>query len=267
MNELYQYLFFYSAKFFLFFTHETIIVPLIVIGFIMGKREDFKSALYLILFTMIFNTVLKVTFEVPLAPHLQKLGYAFPSGHMQCAFVFYGWLALRTHSFFLKKTILILLIGCAWALVYLKYHTWWDVLGSIIFGIFTLSVYLFLFRKFGKFNPKLTGIFFFSTPSLFLGYLGYKGMIFPHVWMAYYALIGFFLAESIFETSYKLSWKKGLLGILGCLSFIFLIHSFFQKFLLEQVPFYIFEIQWLLCAVSLPFSVKILSLFEKHESF
>lgn len=214
MVEIYQNLFFYTAKFFLLFTHEIIIIPLIVIGFMIEKREDFRSALYLILFTMIFNTALKVTFQVPLAPHLEKVGFAFPSGHMQFALVFYGWLALRTEIFFLKRIILILLMGCAWALVYLKYHSWWDVLGSVVFAILTLSGYLFFLRTIGRFKPKLTGIFFFANATLFLVYLAYKNVIFPHVWMAYYALTGIFLAERIFETSSKLSWKKGLLGIL-----------------------------------------------------
>ncbi len=263
MNELLSTSFFYGAKFFLFFSQEFIIIPIIVFGFIMGKKDNFGSALSLLLLTMIFNTLLKSMFQVPLAPHLEKVGFAFPSGHMQSAVVFYGWFFYKTSSLPLKGLSLILLAGCGWALVYLRYHTWIDVFGSIGFGVLTLALYVQFFRKLDAFDPKFRLIFigacFFAIASLFLGFLGYHGEVLAHVWMAYYALMGFSLAWGILGNGGEFSQCRGLFGALGCLAFIFLIQSLFQKFFLTRLPSYLFEMQWLLSAGSLPIVAKMIS--------
>ncbi|HQS84405.1 MAG: hypothetical protein B7Y25_05855 [Alphaproteobacteria bacterium 16-39-46] len=263
MNELLSTSFFYGAKFFLLFSHEFVIIPILVVGFIMGKKEKFGSALYLLLLTMIFNTLLKSMFQVPLAPHLGKVGFAFPSGHMQSAVVFYGWFFYKTSSLPLKSLSFILLAGCGWALVYLRYHTWIDVFGSIGFGVLTLALYVQFFQKLSFFDPKLrpkiSGACFFSIASLFIGFLGYHAEILAHVWMAYYALMGFSLAWGTLGNGGQFSHCRGIFGALGCLAFIFLIQSLFQKFFLTRLPSYLFEMQWFLSAGSLPIVAKMIS--------
>ena len=227
-----------------------------------GKKEDFGGALYLLLFTMILNVVLKSIFQIPLALHLEKEGFAFPSGHMQSAAVFYGWLAYKTSSFSMKGLVLILLMGSGSSLVYFGYHTWVEVLGGIGFAALTVGLYIFLLRQLDSFNPSIIGAFFLSGATLLLGGLGYQREILPHVWMAYYALMGFSIAWGIMGMGGKLSWIKGLFGVLGCLIFIFLIQIIFQTTFFEHLPPYLFEMQWILSAGSIPCVVKMLSLFE-----
>ena len=129
------------ADFFLFFNHETTLIPLIVVGFIVFKRSVFGQAFYLLLFTMIFNSLLKSIFQIPLSASLGKEGFAFPSGHMQVSCVFYGWLMMAFPSLSLRILLCFLLTGIGWALVHFGYHNWLDVLGALGFGFLTLTGY------------------------------------------------------------------------------------------------------------------------------
>lgn len=263
MNDAFMLFSFYGAKFFLLFGHEIIIVPLIIVGFMMGKREDFGSAVYLLLFTMIFNAVLKEIFQIPLASHLGKVGFAFPSGHMQSSVVFYGWLAYKASSLSVRGLIIILLAGCGTSLVYFGYHTWWDVFGAAGFSVFTLIVYGQFLCHLDAFNPRVIGASFFGVSTILLGYLWYQREILPHIWMAYYALVGFFGAWGVLNIRKRLSWTHGLFGALMVFIFVCLIESTFQKFLFGWVPSYVFEMQWFLSAGSIPCAVKMVYLLER----
>jgi membrane-associated phospholipid phosphatase len=127
--------------FFLFFAHDAAIVPLLLIGVMWSERSLFRHATYLILISMIINYALKITFQIPLAPHLHKVGFAFPSGHMQSSFVFYGWLSQKMYpkKYFLLLTLLIIFIAIS--LIKAGYHNLYDILGAVFFGSLLLSGY------------------------------------------------------------------------------------------------------------------------------
>ena len=110
------------AKFFLIFGQEFVLVPLIIIGFLTLNKKIYGNALFLLLFTMIFNAFLKPIFQIPLAEHLNKTGYAFPSGHMQTAIVFYGWLFIAHKNTLVRSLVSIILLGIGFALIQQKYH-------------------------------------------------------------------------------------------------------------------------------------------------
>ena len=107
-----QYLIDTIAKFFLVFGQEFILIPLIIIGFLALNKKTYGHTIFLLLFTMIFYTFLKSIFQIPLAEHLNKTGYAFTSGHMQSAIVFYGWL------WFAHKNVLVRSITSIIILIY-----------------------------------------------------------------------------------------------------------------------------------------------------
>jgi undecaprenyl-diphosphatase len=148
------------AEVFLNCGHELVLVPLIILGFLAFDRKIFGNATFLLLFTMIFNVLLKALFQVPLAAHINKVGYAFPSGHMHGAVVFYGWILLNTRNSLIKIGLTILISGIAFGLIYQKYHNIYDVIGAIVFGGATLLVY----------SPLSKASIFNNIPFL-LGYL------------------------------------------------------------------------------------------------
>jgi len=116
------------AKIILSFSHETVLVPLVVLGYIWISQRIFFNAICLILINMLIRFVLKNIFQVPSNPSLGKQGYAFPSGHMQSGVVLYGYLMKNTPSLLLKILIVFLLLGVGQSLVYMGYHNYFDVL-------------------------------------------------------------------------------------------------------------------------------------------
>ena len=91
----------YITKIFLLFSHQEILIPLIVLGLIF-YRNYFLDPAILLLFTMVFSVLLKFIFAIPypaeLVQKLGKNGFSFPSGHMQAAAVFYGWFLLNNET-------------------------------------------------------------------------------------------------------------------------------------------------------------------------
>lgn len=164
-----------------------------MIGFIVFDRKIWGQALFLLLFTVILNVLLKYFFHVPLLPHLGK-GFAFPSGHMQAAVAFYGWLILSYRHLIFRFVLLTVLTGIGFSLIYFHYHTLIDVLGAVGFGSLSLSIYqpytrIAIFRK----NPPLLGLTLCGLAAPIMLFLAQKYFIPSHVWQAFYALLAFSL--------------------------------------------------------------------------
>jgi undecaprenyl-diphosphatase len=251
------------ADFFLFFNHEITLIPLIVVGFIVFKRSVFGQAFYLLLFTMIFNSLLKSIFQIPLSPSLGKEGFAFPSGHMQVSFVFYGWLMMAFPSLSLRILLCFLLTGIGWALVHFGYHNWLDVLGALGFGFLTLTGYKIVshYFVFLQKKPYLTGIFLLPLAILMLACLHWTAKIPAHAWMAFYALVGFASSWGLTCQSLREArWKEKGLALCLCVLGITLIYSLFQKTFLKMQPAPIAQLQYFIAAFLLPVSIR---LFQK----
>ncbi len=251
------------ADFFLFFNHETTLIPLIVVGFIVFKRSVFGQAFYLLLFTMIFNSLLKSIFQIPLSASLGKEGFAFPSGHMQVSCVFYGWLMMAFPSLSLRILLCFLLTGIGWALVHFGYHNWLDVLGALGFGFLTLTGYKIVshYFVFLKKKPYLTGIFLLLLAILMLACLHWTAKIPAHAWVAFYALAGFTSGWGMaYHSLREAKWKEKVLALCLCFLSITLVYSFFQKTSLKMQPSPITQLQYFIAAFLLPVSIR---LFQK----
>lgn len=123
----------------LFLTHT----PAIVFFILVFCFWDFKKALIsvnLLLLTLILNPYLKSIWQVPLPVHLGD-GWAFPSGHMQVACAFYGWMAWKTPVLWFRLLIFCLLGGVGWSLIHGGFHTLTDVLGGVFFAVLTIGIY------------------------------------------------------------------------------------------------------------------------------
>ncbi len=240
------------AKFFLVFGQEFILIPLIIIGFLALNKKTYGHAIFLLLFTMIFNAFLKSIFQIPLAEHLNKTGYAFPSGHMQSAIVFYGWLWIAHKNTLVRAILLTIILGIGCALIQQKYHNLYDVFGAVLFGILTLCIYatvlqIELFRN----KPFLLG---YILITFAIGLLLSMDSLLNHTLMAFMVLTGFTLSWTVFSDSIEvtLSFLKTTIGFF-CIVGIY--------FLLLQIKNYInleYDMQWLIIGILIPLTAKVL---------
>ncbi|CDZ75981.1 PAP2 superfamily protein [Legionella massiliensis] len=238
------------ARIFLLFSSDLIIIPLVVIGLIWLNRETFYHATCLILFSMLVNVALKNTFQIPLSPALGKIGYAFPSGHMQFVTVLYAWLALRVKNFWLTMAIVIVLIGVALSLIHFGYHNLYDVVAAVFFAVILIGLYYLADLRWQDSVPWLILLF----ASLLLIYIVLTSeQIAAHVWMAYYGLWGLISAEKIANRRVvALLRSHKLLATLLCFLAIALISTFFHVVLGQGSPAYLYQLQWLLIGFVLP---------------
>ncbi len=132
------------------------VIALIVLSLYFFDRSDKISTIALVTFTSICIThQWKAFFHIPLPKTHHSTAYAFPSGHLQLATVFYGALFYeyvwqRTKS--LKTTLTLfspLITIIAWATVAAEYHTTLDVLAGIVFGLTHLFVFYRLLKAQG----------------------------------------------------------------------------------------------------------------------
>lgn len=179
------------AKIGLFFSQPPVLIGVVIFGFTFISEKQYGKALFLLLFTMIYNVYLKYCWQMPLPPPLE--GWAFPSGHMHCAFVFWGWLAITYRKLWLSAVITLLLCFVGYGLIYHGYHYPIDILGAAAFGSFSLFIY-----------SRLQKIPLMEAKPYYLGMLtSFLGLIFImllppenrklHIWQALGGTIGFTL--------------------------------------------------------------------------
>lgn len=155
----------------LFFGSGYFMVPLAIIGFLYLDRKTFAFALFILLFTTCANPFLKLIWKMPLPPDINKDSYAFPSGHLQSAIVFWGFLAFRYPNLSWRLVISAFLIIYAWALYAKGYHYPIDLLGAACFGALSLILYRFILNtNMCKQGPALVGAYLFiaATSLLFI---------------------------------------------------------------------------------------------------
>lgn len=220
------------------FGHITVIFPLIVVFMIFEKRNVVAKAGCCLLWVMIFNTLLKYLFKVPLFPHLGH-GYAFPSGHMHAASAFYGYILYRSNNKFLKIGLLLLLCCLGFSLIHCHFHDLKDVLGAVGFTVFELTVYRLISTKFGD---KTVGVLCILTSVATMIALSFIHKVEFHVWLAFYALVGMETAlyispEKKFSSIYQkfLALFISLAAIAG-VYYLFKILAF-DKFYLSEIRF------------------------------
>ena len=208
---------------------------------------------------MIFSAFLKSIFQIPLAEHLNKTGYAFPSSHMQTAIVFYGWLFIAHKNTLVRSLVSIILLGIGFALIQQKYHNLYDVLGAVLFGLLTLFVYTIVLQiKLFMNKPFLLG---YMLIALSIGLLFSMDSLLQHTSMAFMVLAGFTLSWTIFSDSIEvtLSFVRSMIGFFSIIGVYFLALQIKHYTNLE------YDIQWLIIGISIPLTAKILKIKQGHE--
>lgn len=169
------------ARVFLFFSHFSCLIPLTIFGMIFINRRVFSRVIMLVAWSIIINVALKVTFKVPLSPTLHKVGYAFPSGHMQLATVFYGWLLLNIRDWRLCLAVPLLLLGVGFGLIHFQYHTLDEVMAGFVVAAGLIGIYSWFVRRF----RSILHIIVWVSATLLLGYIAWQYKIPKHAGIAY----------------------------------------------------------------------------------
>lgn len=206
------------------FNQPYIYAIIIGAGFLFFNEKVFGRTLFLLLFTMIYNVYLKSIWQMPLPPPLE--GFAFPSGHMHSAFVFYGWLAFEAHKIWYYELTFFLLCLIGYGIVYYGYHYPMDILGAVGFGTLSMILYGLLQRVtifkekpyfLGFFMTLLAGIFIVLMPAMCRKL---------HVWLAFGALMGFSIGwfYAFNKIKFSFSGKQKLLLLLTALIGAMLIY-------------------------------------------
>lgn len=179
------------AKCGLLFSQPIVLASIVLVGFLNRHEALFGRTLLILLFTMIYNVYLKSVWQVPLPPPLE--GWAFPSGHMHSAVVFWGALAMQLKRGWFTLLVCIMLSMSGYGLVYHGYHYPIDIAGAVGFGALTLLIYQFVQKQpFFKEQPYRLGIMLALLAGIFI-------LLTPpearklHLWQAFGALLGFTL--------------------------------------------------------------------------
>lgn len=241
----------FYAQFCLKFGHITFILPFVVIGMIFGKRDVCAKAACFLLWVMIFNTLLKYLFKVPLFPHLGS-GYAFPSGHMHASAAFYGYIIYRTNNKLLKICLLGLLYSLGFSLIHCHFHDLIDVVGAIGFAVIELLIYHLLSTKFGD---KMVGIIATTSAVATMIALNIIYKIEFHVWLAFYALIGTEIAMYLIPRNGLSSIQKKFLALVISSVVILITNHLFN--LLDSCSHYLAEIKFALIPIIIASAMRL----------
>lgn len=170
------------TEFLLSFSHGTVLIPILIIVFIWIDKPTVHQTIFLVFLSITINVALKVTFQIPLSPSLHKVGFAFPSGHMQLATVFYTYLAYKINNTAFRILIIPILAGVGFGLIDAGYHTLIDVLGGLFVGIFITIAYCLARYQW----PKQLPLGVIVLASLCLLYIQIHCPPIPiHAWVAY----------------------------------------------------------------------------------
>ncbi len=182
----------HMADFCLIFSNLYVVIAGTILGYFLLSRVIFFQAAILGAFDIIVNVWLKGLFKVPLNPYLHKLGYAFPSGHMQFSVVFYLWLMLCLRWRMLRIAGIAILLGIAVAMQHFGYHNLDDEMGGAMVG---LSLVVFWYYVLANHANIMHFLLVFISSSLMLANVFLYHVIPMHANIAYGILLSLIILE------------------------------------------------------------------------
>jgi len=246
----------WATLFFLKFGHITFILPAVVLGMLFHKRDLYAKAVCFLFFVIIFNTLLKHIFKVPLFPHLGD-GYAFPSGHMHAATVFYGYIIYKIENKAVRTMLVFLLMIMGFSLIHRHFHDLFDVLGAVGFGASEIIIYHFLWQRFG--SKCVAAVALIGSIAIIVT-LSIIYKVEYHVWLAFYGLCGTIFSLSAIDDlkPKRISQKILVLFIIGLLTFF--VYVVFRTINFSQP--YLSEIKFMLLPIIIMGSINIFANFK-----
>ncbi|MDR2766359.1 MAG: hypothetical protein LBB63_02760 [Holosporaceae bacterium] len=241
------------AGFCLKFGHVTFILPFVLLGMIFHRRDLYAKATCFLFFVMIFNTLLKYMFKVQLLPHLGQ-GYAFPSGHMHAAVVFFGYIVCRSERKAVKVALVLLICCLGFSLVHQRFHDWFDVLGALTFAGAELLIYRYILVNFGE---KATAVVALAASLASMVALSVIYKLEFHVWLAFYGLLGTILSLSFIEDAKLPDWLQKFVTLALSTSLIAVVFFVFKALAFKQ--FFLSEIRAALAPAIVMASINLCS--------
>ncbi|BBM81745.1 phosphatase PAP2 family protein [Candidatus Uabimicrobium amorphum] len=224
------------------------------VSWVIAPRRFSIHFTFLLLFTVLVNTVLKEIFLRPrpfvLNPHLQLFaaeGYSFPSGHSQIAVVFWGYLAyyVRNKRFTILCLALMLFIGIS--RTYLGVHYPTDVLSGWFMGLVCLALY-FASQNFWQQYHKTTAIFFVVAAMISVQFF-HTELLVPALGGLVGTIIGCYLAAQYLNFTLATSKSNNILriavSIIGTLLLYFCGKEFFPRTDMIRFVHYALILLWM----------------------
>ncbi|NQY43292.1 MAG: phosphatase PAP2 family protein [Legionellales bacterium] len=203
---------------------------------------------------MIYTAALKCFFKIPLSPILGIEGFAFPSGHMLTSTILYGYSAHQFKNKYYRIIVCILLAGIGISLVHAGYHNYYDILGGIFFAVSLMLIYEFI--KTHYFHLLFFVIMFIANCGIL--YIKFVYILAAHVWMAYYAILGFIISNKLLRARMdNLRSRDKILSTIICFTSIYLIKKMFNIEHFSQFPLYLSQLQWFIISFSIPSSIPL----------
>lgn len=134
----------------LFFTNFGFLGPFIIFGIYCIDRRIFINVLIMGILSAFINAYLKSIWQIPLDPSLNKVGWAFPSGHTQFSLVVWLVLIYQIRKLWIALIATIISISSYFGMVYFHYHNWYDISGGIFFGVLVFLIFVawdYFFKK------------------------------------------------------------------------------------------------------------------------
>lgn len=168
------------------FSHLNSIILIIFLGLLFVDRKIFFNLTLLLIFSIIVNVALKVTFKVPLPEFLHKDWFAFPSGHMQASTVVYLWIAKQLQNRIVNAVVYLLLTLIGYALVHFGFHNVIDIVAGFLVAV----VLIYSAQKLVNHDLQniLNGLLIISTILVLYSFFRFPKPL-PHSWSVYLLLL------------------------------------------------------------------------------
>jgi undecaprenyl-diphosphatase len=173
---------------------------------------------------------------------------------MQVACVFYGWFLLTNLRSWLRFTLIFLMVGIGFGLIYNRYHNIYDVSGAVFFAFTTIGLYRFsLFYLKGK-TPNLSAHLIALIPILVSAIaLAITSIFFyqltAHSIMALYSILGIsaglLFSENLGKFGIRITHLS--LVIIALLAIAYLFSNIKFEILFLQ------QLKWFFISTTLPF--------------
>lgn len=231
-------------------TYTIAVISFLIVIF--SKKRDNNGLIYLLFLTMIYNTILKDVFKLPLPETCPSKGFGFPSGHMNFNAIFYFWLMMINRNAIIRAALLSMLGISGWGMVYSGFHYARDVLITPLFAFALIFLYKRYIEILGK--EKAFAIVLAISMILLVVVSEMRGIVEFHIALAYGIILGF---GSVFlillKNRLKLATK--ILMILGMV----LIFCFWDEKHQLTVYHILEKIKWILVGGAAPFLKALLN--------
>lgn len=151
-----------SKEFLSIFNTYSIMAISCVLYIFSDKSKQYKEMICLMFLTMLYNSILKEIFKLPLPETCKANCYSFPSGHMNFQSIFYIWMIIKNRNSLFRMILLIFWIITGAAMVFAGYHFARDVIITPIFSLMFILLFKCITERLNNENA-LNSIFLIAA--------------------------------------------------------------------------------------------------------